>query len=132
MRAGLIAAAATSGVLVAYGVGTGSVLSPFLFLGRYLGGFLDTWYPRSAVVLAGFLLHAAWIVAWCVAYFVIASGARTWIRVAAVVVFAALAGLISARLIGSALALSELGGVRWLLLYAVMALSLLVGTRLAL
>jgi hypothetical protein len=132
VRSGLIATAATSGVLVAYGIRSGSISASFLFLGRYLGGFQDALYPQGTIVLAGFLLHAAWIVAWCVAYAFVASALRPSLRLPAACVISALAFWFSTGLIGSALEFSGIGAARWVFLHIVLAIAMLVGTRFAL
>ena len=131
VRSGLIATAATSGVLVAYGLRTGSLTASFLFLGRHLGGFRDAIYPQSTVVLAGFLLHAAWIVAWCVVYALLTAGARPLLRAPVAFLVAGMAYYASSYLIGSALDSSGVGITRWLFLHIVFAVAMLTGTRFA-
>jgi hypothetical protein len=127
----LIATAATSGVLVAYGLRSHSLTASFLFLGRYLGGFQDVIYPRSTVVLAGFLLHAAWIVAWCVAFSLAAGGIRPVLRPPLAAVMAALSFWSSSALLGSALDFSGMGVSRWIFLHILLAITMLIGTRFA-
>ncbi len=131
VRAGLISVAATSGVLIAFGLGTGSLARPFLFLGQHLGGYRDVTTPQTAVILAGLLLHAAWIIAWCVAFSLVAFDARPWLRLPLAIVTVAIAFLASSRIIGSALDFSGLGGARWVLLHIVFAIALYKGTRFA-
>jgi hypothetical protein len=131
VRAGLIATAATTGVLVAYGLRSGSVTAPFLFLGRHLGGFRDGVYLPGTVMLAGFLLHAAWVIAWCVVCVLLAGGTRPLARALAVVITVTLAYHSSSTLIGTALISSGLAGPRWFFLHIVFAVALYKGTRLA-
>ena len=131
VRAGLISVAATSGVLVAFGLGSGSVTRPFLFLGQHLGSYRDVTTPQTAVILAGLLLHAAWIIAWCVAFSLVALDARPWTRIPLALVTVAIAFLASSRIIGSALDYSGIGGARWVLLHLVFAITLYKGTRFA-
>jgi hypothetical protein len=131
IRAGLISIAATSGVLVAYGLKARSLSYPFLFLGRHLGGFRDGIYPPTTVVTAGFLLHAAWVMAWCVAFAMLAAGAESRMRAILAVITVTLAHQFSSVLIGSALATSGLGGPRWLFLHIVFAVALYLGTQIA-
>jgi hypothetical protein len=123
--------AATSGVLVAYGLRARSIGYPFLFLGRHLGGFRDGVYAPGTVVVAGFLLHAAWVVAWCMAFSLVAHRAQPGIRLLLAAITATLAHIFSARVIGSALDTSGLGGPRWLFLYVVFAVALYLGTQIA-
>jgi hypothetical protein len=118
-------------VLVAYGWRGQSILTPFHFLGRHLGGFHSSLYPYSTVVLAGLLLHAAWIVAWCVAFWLLAASARGVVRLALIGVTGTLALLFSMNLIGSPVQSSGLGGARWIFLHIVFALALHLGTRIA-
>jgi hypothetical protein len=131
VRAGLISAAATSGVLVAFGLGAGSIARPFLFLGQYLGGYRDVTIPPAVVILAGLLLHAAWIIAWCVAFSIAAFDARPWSRIPLVVATVLAAFLTSSRIIGSALDYPPFGGGRWVVLHIVFAVALYKGTRFA-
>jgi hypothetical protein len=131
VRAGLISVAATCGVLAAYGLRAGSLTDPFLFLGRHLGGFRDAVYPQSTVVLAGFLLHGAWIVAWCVGYALVAPSIRRVFRLPLAIVVVSIAFLGSSYLIGSALESSQLGGSRWILMHVVFGMAMYLGTRIA-
>jgi hypothetical protein len=116
---------------VAFGWRGQSILAPFHFLGQYLGGFHSALYPYGTVVLAGLLLHAAWIVAWCVAFSLLSTGARGAVRLALIGATGALAFLFSAHLIGTPLQFSGLGGARWIFLHIVFALALHLGTRIA-
>lgn len=126
-----MAAAATTGVLVAYGIRANLVTAPFLFLGRHLGGFRDGMYPQSTVVLAGFLLHGAWVIAWCVAFALLARDAGRVIRIPLAAVVTALAFIASSNLMGSALQNSGIGGARWVFLHLVLGLAMYLGTRFA-
>jgi hypothetical protein len=132
VRGGLIAVAATGGVLVAYGLRAHSLSAPFLFLGLHLGGFRQGMYPQSTIVLAGFLLHAAWIVAWCVTFALVGLASRGWTRALLVAATVTLSYLATVNLMGSALASSSIGGSRWVFLHIVFAIAIHMGTRLAL
>jgi hypothetical protein len=118
-------------VLVAYGLQAGIVTRPFLLLGQHLGSYRDVTMPSAAVILAGFLLHAAWIIAWCVAFALVAFDARPRDRVLLAVTVVAVAWLSSSGIMGRALDFSGIGGARWVFLHIVFAIAMYKGTRFA-
>ncbi len=135
LSAGVIAAAATGGVVAGFGVREGSAAEPFATLGRLLLG-VATSEPgaRQLVALfAGILLHSAIAMILGMLFAMLFARLRGLRLLAAAALFAAAAYAVSTKLPG----LWRLGhGARafppqLVLLYCVLALSLVAGIRLA-
>jgi hypothetical protein len=107
VRAGLIAAAATGGAIIGFGIRHTDWAGPFATLGlELLHGFGVAGAPRSVTIIAGLVAHVAWMVVWGIA-FATASHRKT---PAMAVVFALLVGL-SAAVFARFLIPSALGAV---------------------
>ena len=78
LQVGLIAAAATAGVLAGFGLSQDGALSPFAVLGRLTLGVPQNAGPaaQSAATLAGVALHTALAGLWGVLFVLVAGGAR--------------------------------------------------------
>jgi hypothetical protein len=134
VRVGLIAAAATAGVLVGLGLRHGAALTPFQLYGR---AFLASWTgliaPAWLSVAVGLVVHGLWMVVWGVCFTAVAAP----LRVRSVTILALLLGLMAAlaawvfpAALGAA-ALASLSSLQTFLFVLFLALSLLAGTRLA-
>lgn len=135
VRAGLLAAAATSGTVVGLGLRDGSALMPFVLLGRSLFARVTGVLPQPAVALiAGIVVHTGWMVVWGVCFTVVAARLR-WPRVLiAALLVSVIAGLLARRLwpfaLGAA-AMASLSAPETFLYLVLLGLSLATGTRLA-
>jgi hypothetical protein len=135
LAAGVLAAAATGGVVAGFGVREGSAGEPFAALGRLLLGVAASEPAGRQLValIAGILLHSATALAWGLLFAALFARLRGLGLVAAAALFAAVAYAVSTRLPE----LLRLGhGARafppqLVLLYTVLALSLVAGIRLA-
>jgi hypothetical protein len=78
LQVGLIAAAATAGVLAGFGLGQDGALSPFAVLGRLTLGVPQnaSAAAQSAATLAGIALHTVLAGLWGVLFVLVAGGAR--------------------------------------------------------
>lgn len=69
VRAGLIAAAATGGAIIGFGVRHNDWAGPFATLGsQVLRGFGVAGVPRFIPTVAGLVAHASWMVVWGIAF----------------------------------------------------------------
>jgi hypothetical protein len=138
LHAATIAAAATAGVLVRFGLASGDgALGAFTQVGRLAAGITraDGAMAHVAATLVGLALHILVVAAWSLAYARVAvswGAAGRWLAAVAV---AGLAWLADAHVLPPMLRLGH--GVRALppqvlLLHVVFALALAVGMRLAL
>jgi hypothetical protein len=135
LSAGVIAAAATGGVIAGFGVREGSAAEPFASLGRLLLG-IATSEPagRQLVALfAGIALHSATALLWGLIFAALFAHLRGLRLGVAAALFAAVAYAVSTKFPG----LLRLGyGARafppqLVLLYTALAISLVAGIRLA-
>jgi hypothetical protein len=135
LSAGVIAAAATGGVIAGFGVREGSAGEPFAALGRLLLGIATSEPSGRQLVglIAGIVLHSATALAWGLLFAALFARLRGLRLMAAAALFAAVAYAVSTKLPG----LLRLGhGARafppqLVLLYTVLAISLVAGIRLA-
>jgi len=135
--AGAIAGAATTGVVVGFGLREGSALRPFASLGRHVLAMeaAHTGARRALATGAGLLLHLLVMLAWGVLFGLAAARWRGWRRWAAAVVIGALAFAVDHLASPEVLRLSDAPGVSALqraTLYVVLALALVLGMRVAL
>ena len=135
VRVGLIAAAATSGVLIGLGARHEAATIPFLLTGRSVwasfAGALSS--PATAIVL-GLLIHTAWMIAWGVGFSVVALSLQGPPLLLAAAIFSLVAGILSRTVMPRALGAASLAGLSWpqlAFLLALMALSLAAGMRVA-
>lgn len=69
VRAGLIAAAATAGALIGFGIRHGDWMGPFTALGyQVLESFGATAPPQPLATITGLLAHASWMMVWGIAF----------------------------------------------------------------
>ena len=134
---GLFAAAATAGALVGFARHAGdSAAAPFAITGRMLLGVpaTDGALVQWGAVAAGVLLHCAVVIAWALLFAALVRRQRGPVLFVTAALFAIAAHFVSARLLPPLLRLGH--GARALplqvvLLYAVLALALAIGMRLA-
>ena len=60
IQTGIVAGAATAGAIIGLGVRHGAALTPFAMAGRIMVGAA----PWLIAIIAGVLLHLAWMVVW--------------------------------------------------------------------
>lgn len=136
VRVGLLAAAATSGVVVGLGLRQGAAFAPFVLLGRSLFARLAGVSPQPAVALiVGAAVHMGWMILWGVCFTVVAARLRSSRVLVGALLLSVIAGLLARWLWPSALgaaATASLSATETFLYLALMALSLFAGTRLAL
>jgi hypothetical protein len=138
LRTALVAAAATGGVLVRFGVATGiGAWEPFTQVGRLALGVAVTdgpWVQRAAL-LVGLLLHLGVTTLWTVLFAALAARWRGVWRWGAAVVVSFMAFVADQAIMPAVLRLGH-GARDWppqvVLLHVVLALALVVGMRLAL
>lgn len=127
---GVIAGAATAGALIGLGWRHGAALDPFTFAGRaMLGAVRD-----GVAVLAGFALHVAWTMVWGACFTVVAAPLRGARLVLAGFAFAAALWAVSALAlpgVSPVVRVASLSIARTILVYLVLAVSLVAGMRLA-
>jgi hypothetical protein len=135
MRVGLIAAAATAGVLVGLGLRHGAALTPFSLYGRaVLASVTGLLAPPGLATAIGFAGHTFWMLLWGVCFSVVAAPLRAPLLAAAAAFFAAILGLLAATVLPSALgagALASLSGAQMAFFLVCMAGALYLGMRLA-
>ena len=135
LRVGALAAAATLGALVGFGVRAGGAAQLLSAGGLALRGLPDVVSPDRGIgiaTIAGTLQHAAVVLAWSAAFVAIAARWRVARGVVAAVLFAAVAWAVDGRL---PTALRVAAGVpdpaQRVVLFALLAGALGIGTRLA-
>ena len=137
MLVGALAGAATTGVVVGFGLRVGSALRPFAALGRELLAMdaAHTGLRRALATGAGLLVHLLVVLAWAVLFALVAARWRGWRLWAAAAVTGALAVLADRLLVPEVWRLSDAPGVSPLhraAYYAALFLALALGTRVAL
>jgi hypothetical protein len=134
--AGVVAAMATAGALVGFGLRDGAVGRSFVVAGgAILSRFGIPVIPnQGAAVMLGVLLHFAWIVALGVCFAVVARTLRGAALILAAVVFAGAVYLLADRVIPSlvhATLTALFSTARVVFVHVVLALGLAAGMRLA-
>lgn len=133
---GIIAAAATGGALLGFGIRAGTPSRPFngiatLVLGDRARG---VWGYVSTVTVTGILLHVAITIAWSMLFVALASRRKGWqVAMIAVGVSAAawvVAGQVVLRQVGAGMS-SVLGAGQLVVLHVVLAVALVLGMRFA-
>ncbi len=132
---GLIAAAATAGVLVGLGARHGDALTPFFLSGRsLLAALTGALAPPVLATLTGLLVHAFWMLVWGVCFSLVAASLRGLRLAVAAAVCAIAVRVLGATVLPGALgagALASLNAPQMWFLLTLFALSLFVGMRLA-
>ena len=136
LQAGLIAAAATGGALLAFGMGLDKPSLPFTLASHVLLGERAS-APgtlQPLLTAAGVLVHVGAIVIWGLLYAWLAAG-RPWrVAIPIAVLFGAVVFLLNTRIFPKALRPgyeSVLSDAHMIFLHVALALTLAVGTRLA-
>lgn len=135
IRVGLLAAAATAGVLVGLGLRHGSALTPFLLYGRWLIASFSRAIalPWFAIVI-GSIAHCLWMLVWGVCFTIVAGPLRARPLAIASVLYSVVFVFGAIRLfpeVLGAIPLASLTLSQSLLLALVLALALFFGTRIA-
>ena len=117
VRAGLVAAAATAGAIIGFGIRHGDWVGPFTSLGTQVTqGLGVTGLPRSLATVAGLVAHASWMVIWGITFAAL-SHQKTPVVSA---IIAALVGVVAA-LAAASLVPAALGAVRFAMMPGVQA-----------
>jgi hypothetical protein len=135
VRTGLIASAATAGVIVGLGLRHASALTPFLLTGRATLTRMTGLIPSPALAtLLGLLVHTFWMVLWGVCFSMVATMMRGTRLAVAALVFAVLVGVLASTVAPGALGAGVMGAQtlpQTFLYVTILAMSLLAGMRLA-
>ena len=135
LRVGTVAAAATIGAVIGLGLRHGLALRPFSTAGRaLLATFGATDATAGAAAVVGLVLVTIAIILLGVCFTYVAAPLRGMRLVGAAIVFAAIGWVASAYVVPSILVSSAeivLGTAQRVFIYALLALSLVVGMRLA-
>lgn len=135
VRAGLVAAAATAGAIIGFGIRHHDWSGPFVSLGtKVVQGFGVTRMPNVVPSVAGFAAHVAWMVLWGMTFAAFAY--RRSLRVSAVlaVLIGVGAALTAQSFIPEALGavrFAELPGAQAVLCVVLMTLGLMSGRALS-
>lgn len=138
LRVAAIAAAATGGVLVRFGIASGAgALGTFTLLGRLVTGVtaVDGALAQHAATGVGVLVHLLVVTVWAMAFAIVASGTRGLRRWPVAFLVAAFAWGAGQYFLPTVLRLGHGARARSpqiALLHVVLALSLAIGMRLAL
>ncbi|HSA56860.1 MAG TPA: hypothetical protein VLE53_14210 [Gemmatimonadaceae bacterium] len=135
IRVGLLAAAATAGVLIGLGLRHDAALTPFLLYGRSLVASFSSAIPPSGVALVvGALAHGFWMLVWGACFTLVAGPLRGRPLAVASGLYGVLCVFGVMRFFPvmlGALPLASLTVPQSLLLVVVLALVLFLGTRIA-
>jgi hypothetical protein len=135
LRTGLVAASATFGALIGFGVREGSAYGMFADAGQQLLARVGVGPASIGIAVAlGVLLHGAWSIVWGVCFSVVAAPLRGVRLLGAALAFGALAWAVSQYVLPKFLSLgtsNTLGAPRLAMLYLLFASALAVGMRLA-
>jgi hypothetical protein len=134
--AGIVAAAATAGMLIGFGRARGEAWRPLNAVGHLLLGYRARLMDRFDVFVTpvGVALHLTFVVLWGVLFALVAARLRGWRLAAAAAALGAAALVIDARLLPDGLDLgfpALLSRPELIALYAVLAAALALGIRLA-
>lgn len=136
LRSGVIAAAATCGALLAFGMGLQRPWLPFNLAAHVVLGSRASLVdgPHTLVTTVGLLVHVVAIMIWALMFVMVVRSRRALIVVPAAIAFAALVFLLNTRLFPVALRPgyeSVLTFGQMLFMHFTLAVSLVIGTRLA-
>lgn len=136
LQAGLIAAAATGGSLLAFGMGLDSPWLPFALASHVVLGarVSDPTGIHPLVTLVGVGVHILAILIWGVLYSWLAGGRGWRIAIPVALLFGAVVFLLNTRVFPKALRPgyeSVLSDAQMIFLHVALALTLVIGTRLA-
>jgi hypothetical protein len=131
VRAGLIAAAATGGAIVGFGVRHNDWLGPFTTLGQQvLQGFGVAGAPRLIPTMTGLVAHVSWMVIWGIAFAVISYRKTPAITLLFALLVAVGAALLARSVVPAAMGATRFAampGVQAALCFALMAAGLVMG-----
>ena len=135
VRAGLVAAAATAGAIIGFGIRHGDWLRPFASLGAdVIGGFGVTDPPRWLAAATGIAGHLAWMVIWGITFATVAHRKTPPLSAVFAVAVALGAALVARYLSPAALGavtFSALPAVQAALCVALMSAGLVIGRALS-
>lgn len=135
VRAGLIAAAATAGVIIGFGARHNDWTGPFQSLGVQVLQALGVTSPTLGLaMMIGLLAHAAWMIVWGIAFVVLARR-KTWTLALLIAVIVAILATFAARTVVpaamGAMRFADMPGVQSALCVAMMVGGLLMGRNLS-
>ena len=135
VRAGLIAAAATAGALIGFGIRHGDWIGPFSALGyQVLESFGAPAPPRLLATITGLLAHASWMMVWGIAFATLAHRKTGVTIVASAVLVGLLATLAAGYVLPAALGavkFAAMPGVQAALCVVLMTAGLVMGRSLS-
>jgi len=135
VRVGTVAAAATLGAIIGLGLRHGLALRPFMSSGRSLLAALGvSAAPGAVALIVGLMLFIAAVVVLGVCFTIVAAPLRGVRLLATAILFAAIGWAVSAYVVPAILASSAgavLGTAQRVFIFALLALALLAGMRLA-
>src|SRR5512138_924086 len=134
IRVGMLAAATTVGAVIGLGLRHGLALRPFSSTGRAVLGRLGIEPSAVTSVIVGLAAVTCAVVVLGVCFTVVAAALRGARLFVAALVFGALAWAVNGLVVPSILALSSgavLGDAQRVFIFALLALALVVGMRLA-
>ena len=128
VRGGLIAAAATAGAVIGFGVRHGDWSAPFANLGFEVLSSLGLGVPAGLRLVTGFLTHAAWMIVWGIVFAMLSTKRTAGTAIVLAIVVSVLAAVLARSVLPSsfgAVRFASLPGAQVALCVALMALSLL-------
>jgi hypothetical protein len=135
VRAGLVAAAATAGAIIGFGIRHGDWSGPFASLGfQVLYGFGVTDPPRFLNSAAGVAAHVAWMVLWGIAFSAMSHKATPARAVLVAIVVGTAAALIARSLLPAAMGavkFAAMPGTQAVLCVVLMTAGLVTGRALS-
>jgi len=134
VRVGIVAAATTIGAVIGLGLRHGLALRPFVTAGRALLEKLGLSATPAVTAIVGVAMVVCAITVLGVCFTVVAAPLRGWRLLGAAIAFGAIGWAVSAFVVPSILELSSgivLGDAQRVFIFALLALSLAVGMRLA-
>lgn len=135
VRAGLVAAAATSGAIIGFGIRHNDWSGPFASLGaQVMQGFGVTDPPRFLPMSVGIAAHLSWMVLWGITFAALAHRRTPAISAAFAVLVGIGAALVAWTLIPAALGavkFAAMPGVQGALCLALMCAGLMTGRALS-
>ena len=134
IRVGMLAAATTIGAVIGLGLRHGLALRPFSSTGQAVLAKLGVAATPTTSVIVGIALVACAVIVLGVCFTVVAAALRGVRLLVVALVFGALAWAVTGVVVPSVLALSSgtvLGDAQLVFVFALLALALVVGMRLA-
>jgi hypothetical protein len=135
VRAGLIAAAATAGVIIGFGVRHNDWAGPFQSLGvQVLQGLGVSSPTLGLATVIGFTAHAAWMIVWGIAFVVLAHRKPSVLAMLLAILVGALASVAARSMIPAAMGamrFATLPAIQAVLCVAMMIAGLMAGRALS-